>query len=81
MKSAIPFGQRYFDLYLIHYESALAFSSILYPPKDFVFVTSDLLGIIDLSLDLVGLTLLCCLVFFSLLGVAYTAKRFYCSHD
>lgn len=81
MKLAIPFGQRYFDLYLTHYESAFAFSSILYPPKHSVFVTLDLLGIIDLSLDLVGLTLLCYLVFFPLLGVAYTARRFYCSHD
>ena len=49
MKSAIPFGQRYFDLYLTHYKSAFAFSSILYPPEISVVVTSDLLRIFDLS--------------------------------
>jgi hypothetical protein len=48
MKSAIPFGQRYIDLYLSHYKTAFAFSSILYPPKNSVFVTSDLLTVFDL---------------------------------
>lgn len=32
-------------LYLIHYKSAFAFSSILYPPRVSVIVTFDLLGI------------------------------------
>ena len=47
MKSAIPFGQRYVDLYLVHYKPAFAFSSILYPPESSAFLAVGLLEIFD----------------------------------
>ena len=73
MKSAIPFGRRYIDLYLIHYKSAFAFSSILYPPENSVFVTSDFTRSFRPLLDSVGLTLLYRLVVSSLLDAVYSA--------
>jgi hypothetical protein len=41
--------RRFPRLYLAHYKPAFAFSLILYPPRVYVFVASDLLEVIDLS--------------------------------
>ncbi len=73
MKSAVPFGQRYVDLYLSHYKPAFAFLSILYPPESSVFVASDLLEVFRPLLDSVGFTLLYRLVVRSLLDAVFSA--------
>lgn len=52
---------------------AFAFSSILYPPENSVFVASDKLKIIRPLLDSVGFTLLCRLVVFFPLGAVFSA--------